>query len=169
MVHGKRISDVLTFYLWFQNTECNAINESMPKMPLNPFPEHLLEVTKFEPVTLSSNTPRVTLRSATLKDMPHVEDLIRQAALSGEGFALDEFQDGFFNRKFLRRSHTFVATQPIVTSSSYDSDNPHERIIGAALFWPYNTMSFCIHTDHGLLFHRTSRIQAPVHWKGFAT
>ena len=109
----------------------------MPEMPLNPFPENLLEVIKFETVTLSSGIALpVTLRSATLKDMPHVEDLIRQAALNGEGFALDEFQDGFFNRKFLRHSHTLVATQPIVTSSSYDSDNLHERIIGAALFGP---------------------------------
>ena len=109
----------------------------IPEPPRTSFPDHLLELTKFEPVTFSSNTTaRVTLRPAILKDMPHVEDLIRQAAIHGEGFALDEFENGFFNRKFLRRSHTLVATQPIMTSSPYDPKNSHELLVGAALFGP---------------------------------
>ena len=78
----------------------------------------------------------MTLRSATLEDLPEVEALIRHAAIHGEGFALDEFQDGFFNRKFLRASHTLVAVQPTVTSSLGDSDNRNERVRGAALFGP---------------------------------
>ena len=105
--------------------------------PSVPFPEHLLDPTDFEPVALSSSIePGVTLRSATLEDLPEVEALIRRAAIHGEGFALDEFQDGFFNRKFLRASHTLVVVQPIVTSSLDDSDNRNERVLGAALFGP---------------------------------
>ena len=123
-------------HIWLQDTKCSAFNISTPETPSNPFPEHMLEQTKFEPVTLSSIARRVTLRAATLKDMPLVEDLIRHAAIHGEGFALDEFQGGFFNRKFLCRSHTLVAIQPIVMSPTCDPAIQREHIIGAALFGP---------------------------------
>ena len=76
------------------------------------------------------------VRTATLGDLPELEALIRHAAIHGEGFAMDKFQDGFFNRKFLRRYHTLVAIQPIWTSSLSDSDYSHERVLGAALFGP---------------------------------
>ena len=124
-------------YLKFQGILAKYLEASIPETPVTSFPEHLLELTKFEPVTFSSNTTElVTLRPAILKDMAHVEDLIRQAAIDGEGFALDEFENGFFNRKFLRRSHTLVATQSIMPSSPCGPENPREHLIGAALFGP---------------------------------
>ena len=87
-------------------------------------------------IIIIKHRTRVTLRSATMEDLPEVEALIRRAVIHGEGFALDEFQDGFFNRKFIRASHTLVVVQPIVTSSLGDSDNRNERVLGAALFGP---------------------------------
>ena len=46
---------------------------------------------------------------ATPNDSPLVEEMIRDAALGGQGFAVDEFkEDGTFNRKFIRNSLAVV-------------------------------------------------------------
>ncbi len=71
-----------------------------------------------------SDYSAVSISSATSEDIHHVEVLIRDAAIHGSGFALDEFMDGYFNRKLLLKSHTLAAK-----TSNGD-------VIGGAVFGP---------------------------------
>ena len=64
--------------------------------------------------------PEIPFKSGFLKsmladeeDMWRVEELIRDCAAHGDGFALDDFTDeGYFNRVLLHDSHVFVFKAP---------------------------------------------------------
>ncbi len=77
-------------------------------------------------IDLPSSGRTLYLREAGRDDVMAVESLIRNAALLGEGFGIDEFtQQGIFNRKLLRRTSCIVG--------SFQENGP---VIAAVLLGP---------------------------------
>ena len=74
---------------------------------------------------LYHNLQALSVTFADGADTVRVEEMLRQAAMAGDGFAIDEFtEDGTFNRKFFRRC--FVAVLK----------NAQGDILAAVLFGP---------------------------------
>ena len=63
------------------------------------------------PVTCSLQGGKtIRIEEAVPEDYLTIEEMIRQSALEGRGFGLDEFtENGLFNRNLLRNSHAVVA------------------------------------------------------------
>ncbi len=62
-------------------------------------------------VQLPSGEQTLYLREAGRDDVMTVESLIRDSALQGQGFGIDEFtEQGIFNRKLLRRTSCIVGS-----------------------------------------------------------